>query len=54
MSLNAGHGLAIVGLKGGIEHLGVNLGGAELGMTQELLDAGDVHPPGGGEALCRH
>jgi hypothetical protein len=25
-----------------------------LGMTQEFLDAGDVHPPGGGEALYRH
>ena len=54
MPLNPGHGLTVVGLQGGIEHLGVNLGGAELGMTQEFLDAGDVHPPRGGEALSRH
>ena len=54
MPLNAGHGLAIVSLQGRIQDLGVDLSGAELEVAEEFLDAGDVHPPGGGEALCRH
>ena len=43
MLLDADDGPPIIGLQCGIQDLGIDLGGAELGMAEEILDAGDIH-----------